>query len=489
MAGAGPVVLAKRALVVLLRALALAYNVKLEVNRDSSDADIKAAVRKVAGKAHPDKGGSTADAQKLFAARDAWLQAAVQRRQRGRPKQKGTTGQPGAAGQPSTPAQALAAVHSVSEKGYRIQSAAVLLTYQGFPPSAVDYWERLQQLIERNFKHWRIMHWCATMETNDDGGSHFHVMLQFRGPVNWTTARFIFESRRPNASINDYLGEGPCKKKPQESTNRGMFYVYANKVGTQRKADGELCVAGNYFPAWTTGKFKYEVKARWAESLWRRRKLSHATWEEYLYLCRDNVLGRKKNLDAVLEREQEVAENKLIKETAKRLRENRDIYQPFPDAPAAQAWLALFGKDALRYPILVVRGPSHSGKTEWVKSLFDNPLEVKIGLCAHFPDGMRKFDRALHDGLILDDLRDLKWVTNHQHALQGKYDARIEFAITPGGTCAYTKWLYKVPTVVTCNFTTDNLGLLETDDWLGREKNRVVLDFPDVLEADAGVEL
>ncbi len=82
------------------------------------------------------------------------------------------------------------------------------------------------------------------------------------------------------------MGEGFCKKKMQDSINRGMFYVFADKVGTQRSDGGRECVAGNYGPPWATFPYKYAVKARWPETLWRAMKLSHGTWEEYLYLCR-----------------------------------------------------------------------------------------------------------------------------------------------------------------------------------------------------------
>ena len=461
--------LAKRALVVLLRALAAAYGARLDINRDSSDADVKKAVRAMARKVHPDKGGSTEDTQNLLAARDAWLAAGNQAAGRGRPK-KGDGQRSG-----------VLAVREDVGKGFRIRGEAVLLTYQGFPPAAHDDWVRFRAFVCQNSGRWNVRHWCATMETNEDGGSHIHVMLQFRRVVDWTTSRFVFAGCRPNASSSDYMGEGFCRKKMQESINRGMFYVFADKVGTQRCEDGRECVAGNYGPPWGTFPYTYAVKARWPETLWRAMKLSHATWEEYLYLCRDNVLGRKRNLDAVVEHERDEAEKMLIMETTKRLRGNPALFKKFPTVPEAQSWLALFSADALRYPILVVKGPSHSGKTEWVKSLFANPLEVKIGKSEHFPDAMREFDRSKHDGLILDDVRDMKFVTDHQHALQGKYDAKVEFASTPGGTCAYTRYLYAVPTVVTCNFATENLGLLLSDDWLRHEKNRRLVDFPEIL--------
>ena len=59
-------------------------------------------------------------------------------------------------------------------------------------------------------------------------------------------------------------------------------------------------------------------------SLWQQHKLSHDTYEEYLFLCRDIVLSRKRNLDAVRQRDEEAAEAMERKATVKRdLRHHR----------------------------------------------------------------------------------------------------------------------------------------------------------------------
>jgi hypothetical protein len=64
MAGASAVQAAKRALVVVLRSLAAVYSIMLEVNRDSPDDEVKKAFKRVAAKAHPDKGGATEDSRR-----------------------------------------------------------------------------------------------------------------------------------------------------------------------------------------------------------------------------------------------------------------------------------------------------------------------------------------------------------------------------------------------------------------------------------------
>ena len=148
---------------------------------------------------------------------------------------------------------------------------------------------------------------------------------------------------------------------------------------------------------------------------------------------------------------------------------------PLAGLPEVKAWLAPFSQEVDRYPFLVVLGPSRSQKTEFAKALFKNPLELKVGSLEHFPDGMRTFSRKVHDAVVLDDCRDFAWLVQHQEKLQGKVDAKVEFASTPGGTCAYTKWLHRVPLVVTANFTTKNRHLLVSVDFLGHEENRVVV--------------
>ena len=77
------------------------------------------------------------------------------------------------------------------------------------------------------------------------------------------------------------------------------------------------------------------------------------------------------------------------------VRNNPALYRPF-------AWLQLFQRDALRYPVLLLLGQSVSGKTEFANSLFKKPLELKIGPLLHFPDKLRSFDRKMRDGIPMD---------------------------------------------------------------------------------------
>ena len=127
--------------------------------------------------------------------------------------------------------------------------------------------------------------------------------------------------------------------------------------------------------------------------------------------------------------------------------------------------------------MLLLLGPSMCGKTEYANSLFAHPLELKVGALLHFPDKLREFDRKKHDGLVLDDIRDLRFLTENQDKIQGKYNVQLEFGLTPGGQCKFEKYLFQVPIVATLNYSTENLAFLDTHNWLSKPGNRVVVHF------------
>ena len=458
---AGACSLLKRALVSLLLELARTYSLVLKLNRDSDDDKVKAGFRKVILRAHPDKpGGSEAATKRLTAAWEQWNRARINPKARGR---------------------ASSVAHLVvgaerKKKEFRIHGLAIMLTYQGLADTSC--WYSFLQFVADRLYIWKAKNWSATLETNADGSLHAHLMLQFVSPQDKGVNSFVYQGRRPNVSTNDYLGEGWNGKRSQQSIDRGMFYVFADKVGTQRTPEGDICVAGDYQPCWTKTKKKYTVLGKWAFALWQQRKLTHEMYEEYLFQARDGTVGRKRNLDFVVEWEKSKKRKAEIAKRTIEIRSDRRIYKPFPKVPAAQAWLKGFRRREVRYPIMVVIGKSHTGKTEWAQSLFENPLVLEIGELTTFPEKMRSFDRDKNDAIVLDDLRDLLFLDKHQDKLQGKYNKEVEFASTTGGTCAFFQDMYAVPVVATANHSTLNLDALITHDWLGLAKNRLVVQWP-----------
>ena len=131
----------------------------------------------------------------------------------------------------------------------------------------------------------------------------------------------------------------------------------------------------------------------------------------------------------------------------------------------------------MRYPVLLVHAPSYAGKSEWAVSLFRNALCLEVGAKNLWPAGMKKLNRKVHDGLVLDDVRDLNFLADNQEKLQGKYNRPVELFNTPGGELALTVDLYRLPLVFTVNDSTKNLDLLQTHDFLCKPENVRLLCF------------
>ena len=209
----------KRALVKLLLAIARQFLVAISISRESSDSDVKKAYRTVILRVHPDKpGGSTEYTKQLTGLWSEWQES---QRGRGRPAAKATAG-----GSTST---SLASRRPGKRKGFRIQGQAVLLTYQGFPDAT--QWKAFVEFIRCRQRAWRCKYWSATLETNKDGSPHAHIMIQFTTDRDITLKEFVFQGISPNASTTDLCGEGLCRKRLQQSVDRGMFYVWADKCG------------------------------------------------------------------------------------------------------------------------------------------------------------------------------------------------------------------------------------------------------------------
>lgn len=82
----------------------------------------------------------------------------------------------------------------------------------------------------------------------------------------------------------------------------------------------------------------YQVLGAWPEKLWKRQKLSSEQYREYLFLTRDGVVSRARNLEAVQAEEKSVAVRQEMLTNVKRLRGNPALFRPFPSLPEVDAW-------------------------------------------------------------------------------------------------------------------------------------------------------
>ena len=134
--------------------MARSYSLAVDVRRESPDADLLRAFKRVSRAVHPDKGGRLQDQQRLNAARDQWDEA----RQDSRP-QRGRPAGSGAAGASAGPLLPTAAPRRAE---FRIHSTAVLLTYQAVKD--LEQWRRFIVFVGSRLKTWRVKYWTATLE-------------------------------------------------------------------------------------------------------------------------------------------------------------------------------------------------------------------------------------------------------------------------------------------------------------------------------------
>eukprot|EP00665_Eupelagonemidae_sp_cell47_P010518 gene10518-2540_t len=104
-------------------------------------------------------------------------------------------------------------------------------------------------------------------------------------------------------------------------------------------------------------------------------------------------------------------------------------------------------KDVHRTPCVFIYGGTRKCKTEMAKALptawGDNyGLEVQIGREPGIPDKMREFNRRHHGCVVFDECHNVAHLEENQDKLQGTYDRIVDFAMTAGGTCKYSHWLW-----------------------------------------------
>ena len=459
-----------RALVGVMKGLAVAYGLVIPATNGhtASEEDVKKSYTKLVRKVHPDKGGNNADFRKLQAAYEGWRSAEPQ------------VGRPSARADEEDGAAGGDIVVTGVKKTYDIRASAVMLTYQGIQD--VRQWDRFVEWVKGQLRVQGIKHWCATLEACPKTQRlHIHLMVEFHTAKDSgrTVADFKFENLGANASNTDYLGEGVRGGRNfRMSVDRGLFYVFVDKIGTIHRPCGSPCVCGNRGPAWAGMLSSYAPRGmgRWAENLFRKRLLTQTYYDELIVLCRDNVPGLKRNLDAVVAGEAALADKREMAEVTERLAKIPHLNRPYKTLPEVEEWKATLKEDRDRFPILIVHGGSLVGKTRYAMSLFPNPLLLRIGIlpATTWPDQMRGFRRSHHGAIVLDDVRDLSWIALNQDRLQGS-NCMTEFGTTPGGGLKHEHYLYRVPMIATINNSTANLDLLTEHDWLGNSGNRVLL--------------
>ena len=140
----------------------------------------------------------------------------------------------------------------------------------------------------------------------------------------------------------------------------------------------------------------------WVVSLWRQHKLSHKAFLELSVKLRDGHDRRKAAVEAVMAAETKIACIEEQKEARKLIALSAKDFKPWPSQ--VKEWMLQYQVPQERYKLLVLHGPSCTGKSKMARNLYgeDDTLVVDCQHADH-PD-LRSFERGKHKAILLDEV-------------------------------------------------------------------------------------
>lgn len=328
--------------------------------------------------------------------------------------------------------------------GFRLRSKAFMLTFNSLAfVASPDQWAAFQGWVEERKQRYRATYWSATLETSEaaveNGRVHLHCYfswhgIEAKGVDHQTLDAWVFQGVRPRVDTNT---EARSPWQWLKAAQHGHFYVAVHKSGT-------IFAATNY-PAWGG---LWAPDAAWVVSLWRHHKLDHAAFLALSVKLRDGHDRRKACADMVLASEttagyaeERAAAKKLIQASAK-------PFKPLPDD--IQQWKLQYETPAERYKMLVLYGPSCTGKSRLARSLFgeDRTLVVDVQHADH-PD-LKGFKRKLHKAVLLDEVSSPSFIVANKKLLQAHVDGAI-LGQSATQLYSYEVFLWRTPIILTTN--------------------------------------
>ena len=184
---------------------------------------------------------------------------------------------------------------------------------------------------------------------------------------------------------------------------------------------------------------------------------------------------RKASLEAVIATESTIAHRA---EQAAALREINARALPLkPLTPSIEAWMMHFEEIDDRYKVLILHGPSRTGKSRLARSLFGaaRTLVVDVQHAAH-PD-LRSYRRGVHRAVLLDEMRSPEFVISNKKVLQAHIDGAI---LGQSATQLYTYefFLWRTPVIITTNNWDCNQLSQVDQEWIKANTVEVLIDAP-----------
>lgn len=267
------------------------------------------------------------------------------------------------------------------QKQFRIQGSKLFLTYSQCKGDKDELLKFLQTKLS-------IVEYIIAKEEHKDGGTHFHCYLGLEKRCNITNAGYLDWEPVGQMSIiyhpqiqvvkNAFAVQQYCKKDENFITNM-KFNIFQTAK--------DLAKTGN--------------------------------WKEALKFIVERAPQEIKNLD-----KWENNFKKVSKIYAQKSQKSQYIKEDFVNCSHIKL---------IKNRCTVISGKSGWGKTQFAKTLFNNPLLVR-----HI-DKLKKFNEMEHDGIIFDDMNFSHWPrTSCIHLLDIEEDTDINVKCTmitiPAGT-------------------------------------------------------
>ena len=338
-----------------------------------------------------------------------------------------------------------------TKKEFRLTSKAFMLTLSSSKLSGeVVLCENFEEWVRGRAKCAHATQWSLAVERSlhsaAEGRVHLHAYFSWVGPNatganSRTTDDWVFAGVRPRVDVNSEMRGATYWLK---AVQRGHFYCSVHKAGA-------LYTRTNYAPWDGT----WVPDAAWVVSLYRQHKLDH---DQYLHLSaqlRDGHDRRKASVEAVRASEEASA---FAEERTWARAQIRAKALPFKMlCPEVERWKMQYEEVEERYKMLVLHGPSQTGKTRLARSLFggERTLAVDVQHAEH-PD-LRAFRRHKHKAVLLDEVQDPSFIAKNKKLLQAHVDGAI---LGQSATQLYTYevFLWRTPIMIsTSNWCLDGL--------------------------------
>ena len=331
-----------------------------------------------------------------------------------------------------------------SRKAFRLKARAFMLTFnsQAFSVCSI-LWSAFLSWVKGKAVEFGATEWSATLEeslrSDEKGKAHLHAYFSWAKPGaggvdQRTTDAWVFNGVRPRVDVN-FEGRGP--QEWLRSVQHGHFYVSVAKRGTVN-ADT------NYQP-WVAG---WAPEPWWVTKLWRLHKLDHAQYRHLSAQLRDGHDRRKACLEAV-----EISESSSAfiaeRDEAKRFLAGKA--RPFkPLSPDEEGWKMQYEEVEERYKMLVLYGPSRTGKSRKARSYFGESRTLVVDVQhAEHPD-LRAYRRKFHRAILLDEVSSVSFIVANKKLLQAHVDGAI-LGQSATQLFSYEVFLWRVPIILTTN--------------------------------------